>query len=372
MSIYLDYNATSPLRDEARAAMLAAMDVIGNPSSVHSEGRKARSMVEAARTRIMDLMGGCAGRICFTSGGTEANALGVIGGAKANGAERLILSAIEHDAVRGAAEASGLAVETLSVTADGVADLDHLRTLLNGPKALVALMAVNNETGVIQPIAEAAALIREANGLLHVDAVQAAGRIALGEIGLSADTVALSAHKIGGPKGVGALHIGKAYDVTPLLKGGGQELGDRAGTENLVGIAGFGAAAQKALAELEDQDRLAGLRDTVEQTLGDAQVIGQAAPRVSNVSALLMAGVKAETQIMAFDLEGICVSAGSACSSGKVGPSHVMTAMGLDDDQSQSVIRVSLGFGTTQDEIEKFCAAWRAIHGRLAGRASAA
>ena len=372
MSIYLDYNATSPLRAQARAAIEAALDVTGNPSSVHAEGRRARGLVEQARGAVMDLMGGCAGRICFTSGGTEANALGVIGGAKAQGAERLIISAIEHDAVRGAAEASGLPVKVLTVTPDGVADLDHLKELLAGPKALVALMAVNNETGVIQPIAEAADLIRAAGGLFHVDAVQAAGRIPLGEIGMSADTVALSAHKIGGPKGIGALHIAKAYDLRALFTGGGQELGDRAGTENVLGIAGFGAAAQAALNELEDQDRIASLRDGIEADLNAARPIGNRAPRVSNVSALKMDGVKAETQVMAFDLEGICVSAGSACSSGKVGASHVMAAMGLDEDEAQTVIRVSLGFATTRDECEKFCAAWRAIHGRLAGRASAA
>ena len=373
MSIYLDHNATAPLRAEARAAMQAAFDCVGNPSSVHAEGRKARAMIEAARSQIVDLMGGCAGRICFTSGGTEANALGVLGGARSNGVGRLIISAIEHDAVRGAADQSGLPVEGLRVDETGLADLDHLKALLEaGPKALVALMAVNNETGVIQPVSDAATLVREAGGLLHVDAVQAAGRIPLGEIGMMADFVALSAHKIGGPKGAGALHIAKARDVAPLLTGGGQELGDRAGTENLPGIAGFGAAAQAALKDLDDQDRIAALRDRLEDQLTDATVMGKAAPRVANTTALLMRGAKAETQVMAFDLEGICVSAGSACSSGKVGPSHVMAAMGLGDEDAQSVVRVSLGPQTSGAEIETFCAAWRAIHGRLAKRASAA
>lgn len=366
---YLDYNATAPLSEAARTAMLAAMDDgFANPSSVHQAGREAKRIVEAARAQVVDLCGGCAGRVVFTSGGTEANSLALLGGAKANGIERLVISGVEHPSVAQAAHAAGLPVDVIATLPNGLVDLGRLQKLLNNGRALVSVMAVQNELGTIQPIEQIAALVEEAGSLLHVDAVQAAGREPLGAITALADFVSLSAHKIGGPKGVGALHIKAGREIAPILVGGGQELGSRAGTENVYAIAGFGAAAVEAVVRLEQQASIAALRDRMEQAISveGGVIVGKDAPRVANTSAIQMRGVSAETQVMALDLEGFMVSAGSACSSGKVGASAALLNMGFSEDEAKSVIRVSLGPDTTEQEIEGFIKAWTNLNARLA------
>lgn len=363
--IYLDYNATSPLRAEAKQAMLAAMENYGNPSSVHGAGRKALAVVEEARQAVNDLIGGCGGRLTFTSGGTEAINTALLGTECA----RLAVSAIEHDAVLAAAKATGMPVDVLTVTQEGALDIAALT--LNDTPTLYCVQAVNNETGVIQPVEELAALLHGTPHRLFVDAVQGAGKIPLGAAILNADMAALSAHKIGGPKGVGALWLADGIDIAPLIVGGGQERRRRAGTENVMGLAGFGAAAKAALHDLET-DQVKPLQEKLEagvQAIAPAaKIIGE--NRVSNTSCIVLPGVKAETQVMALDLEGIAVSAGSACSSGKVKASHVLQAMGLGDEAASSAIRVSLGFATTNEDVEGFLESYEKIVRRLLKRAA--
>ncbi len=368
--IYLDYNATTPIRPEAVEAMTRAFAVGGNPSSVHAAGRSARAIVEHARNEVAALVGGPASTVIFTSGGTEANAL-AIESAVATGSRRLIVSAIEHDSVLESAKASGAAVEYLPVRADGRADLDWLAGRLAGwdvadGRPFVALMLANNETGVIQPVCEASEIVRAAEGWLHVDAVQAAGKILTDSRALGADTLVVSAHKLGGPQGVGALTFGPRAAMVRRQHGGGQERGRRAGTENVAGIAGFGAAA---MASLRDTEIQSGWRDAAAERLKaqGALVIGEDAPRVPNTLCVAAAGYGAELQVMALDLAGIMVSAGSACSSGKVKASHVLTAMGLDDLAS-CAIRVSGGWATTEQDWAAFAAAWEQVHSRHAAR----
>ncbi|MGB0921746.1 MAG: cysteine desulfurase family protein [Alphaproteobacteria bacterium] len=367
--IYLDYNATSPLRGGARVAMSAAMEVYGNPSSVHGAGRKALALIEDARQDVIDLIGGCGGRLTFTSGGTEAINTAIRGTDMA----RIAVSAIEHDAVLAAAEAArdsgGKTLEVLPVTPEGALDLNAI-TLHDVP-TLYCVQAVNNETGVIQPVEELAALLQDTPHRLFVDAVQGAGKISLGAAILNADMAALSAHKIGGPKGVGALWLADGLDVPPLMVGGGQERRRRAGTENVMGIAGFGAAAKAALVDLE-ADRLPALQQKLEAGVRgitpDARIIGS--NRVANTSCIVLPGVKAETQVMTLDLDGIAVSAGSACSSGKVKPSHVLTAMGESALNAACAIRVSTGFATTTEDIDGFLEAYKKLVSRLTTRAA--
>lgn len=368
--IYLDYNATAPIRPEAAEAMTRAFAVGGNPSSVHAAGRSARAIVEHARNEVAALVGGPASTVIFTSGGTEANAL-AIESAVATGSKRLIVSAIEHDSVLESAKASGAAVEYLPVKADGGADLDWLTTRLAAWDAadgrpFVALMLANNETGVIQPVREASEIVRAADGWLHVDAIQAAGKIITDSRALGADTLVVSAHKLGGPQGVGALTFGPRATMVRRQHGGGQERGRRAGTENVAGIAGFGAAAMAALRDKEIQ---AAWRDTAAERLKaqGALVVGEDAARLPNTLCVAAAGYGAELQVMALDLAGIMVSAGSACSSGKVKASHVLTAMGLDDLAS-CAIRVSGGWATTEQDWAAFAAAWEQVHSRHAAR----
>ena len=369
-SIYLDYNATAPIRPEAIDAMTRAFAVGGNPSSVHAAGRSARAIVEHARNEVAALVGGPASTVIFTSGGTEANAL-AIESAVATGSKRLIVSAIEHDSVLESAKASGAAVEYLPVTADGVADLEWLSARLANWDAadgrpFLALMLANNETGVIQPVREASEIVRAADGWLHVDAIQAAGKIITDSRALGADTLVVSAHKLGGPQGVGALTFGPRATMVRRQHGGGQERGRRAGTENVAGIAGFGAAAMASLRHKEIQ---AGWRDAAAQRLKaqGAVVIGESAVRLPNTLCIAAAGYGAELQVMALDLAGIMVSAGSACSSGKVKASHVLVAMGLDDLAS-CAIRVSGGWATTEQDWAAFAAAWEQVHSRHAAR----
>lgn len=371
--VYLDYNASAPMRPEAIEAMGRAFAAGGNPSSVHAVGRAARARVEEARNAIAALIGGPASTVVFTSGGTEANAL-AIESAVATGSKRLIVSAIEHDSVLESAKASGAAVELLPVTADGVADLAWLAERLGrwdgaDGRPFVALMHANNETGVIQPVREASELVRAADGWLHVDAIQTAGKILTDSRALGADTLVVSAHKLGGPQGVGALTFGPRATLVRRQHGGGQERGRRAGTENVAAIAGFGAAA---LAAMRDRQIDAAWRDAAAARLkaAGAVVMGEGAPRLANTLCVATPGWGAELQVMALDLAGIMVSAGSACSSGKVKASHVLSAMG-QGDLAASAIRISGGWNTRQDDWAAFAAAWEQVQSRHAARHSA-
>jgi cysteine desulfurase len=373
---YLDWNATAPLRPEAREAMCGALDVAGNPSSVHAEGRAARRLVEAARERVAALVGAEPRNVVFTSGGTEANvlALSPAAGAGNEPCGRLMVSAIEHPSVLAGGRFSAAAVERLPVTGRGEIDLSALATRLKAAegRVLVSLMLANNETGIVQPVSEAAHLVHQAGGMLHVDAVQAAGRIACDINALSADLLTVSGHKIGAPKGVGALiRRDAALSIAdPLIKGGGQERGARAGTENVAAIAGFGAAAAAALAGLAaDRACMIGLRDRLEAGLRAASpevvIFGAEAERLPNTTLVAQPGMKAETAVIAFDLNGVAVSSGAACSSGKVQPSHVLAAMGVPPRLAGGAIRVSLGPTTTESEIDRMIEAWIRLSGAL-------
>jgi cysteine desulfurase len=368
--IYLDWNATAPLRPEARQAMAAAWDVSGNPSSVHAEGRQARRLVEDARASVAAAVSARPQDVVFSSGGTEANALALTPGLRRGAAppvQRLLVSAIEHASVLSGGRFPAEAITAIKVTGAGLVDLDHLRVLLvGGPAALVSVMLANNETGAVQPIAEVADIVHETGGLLHVDAIQAFGKIPFDINAIKADLVALSAHKIGGPKGVGALVLsGDVQGLEPLLRGGGQELGRRAGTENIAGIAAFGAAAKAAVATRDTGAvRLRGLRNRLEAGLNQTPgmiVFSRDAPRLPNTTLFTVPGLKAETAVIGFDLAGIAVSSGSACSSGKVQPSHVLAAMGLDRELAQGAVRLSLGWSTSETDIDMALEAWRKL-----------
>jgi cysteine desulfurase len=367
---YLDWNATAPLRPEARAAMLAAYDLIGNPSSVHADGRAARAAVEQARCEVAALLAADPRHVTFTSGGTEANALALGPAIEAGGdktpRDRLLRSAVEHLSVHGGGRFLPGAIEEIPVTATGLVDLDALqRGLACGGRPLVSVMLANNETGAIQPIAEVAELTHRAGGLLHVDAVQAAGKIKCDINALGADLVSISAHKLGGPKGVGALlRRDEDMHVAPLIAGGGQERGTRAGTENVAGIAGFGAAAATVGAGLEaERRRLEALRDVLETGLRaispDLAIFSHGVSRLPNTTLFAVPGIKAETALISLDLQGVAVSSGSACSSGKVAASHVLQAMGVEAGLARGALRVSLGFSTTDEEVKSFLQAWK-------------
>jgi cysteine desulfurase len=362
---YFDWNATAPLRPEAKAAVAAALEVTGNPSSVHAAGRAARRLVEEAREKVAALVGASPREVVFTSGGTEANALAltpVLG-------DTLLISAIEHPSVRSGGRFP--AVEEFPVTASGLADLAALEGLLKGrSRPLVSLMLANNETGVVQPVAAAAALVHAGGGLLHVDAVQGPGRIACDFRALGADLMTLSSHKIGGPQGVGALIVRDGVTLDPQIKGGGQERGIRAGTENMAGIAGFGAAAEATrlgfAAEAARMEDLRGkLEDGIKAVAPKAVIFGAEAARLPNTTLFSVKGMKAETAVIAFDLEGIAVSSGAACSSGKVAPSHVLAAMGVDPALSRGAIRVSLGYSTGDGDVGMILKAWEKLAKRL-------
>jgi len=368
---YLDWNATAPLRPAAAAAISQALARWGNPSSVHRRGRAARQTIERAREAVAALVGHAdPSAVIFVSGGTEANHLALLG----SGRERVFVSAVEHDSVRHAVPAA----QVVPVGPDGTVNLDALDRLLAADRrpAVVSVMYANNETGVIQPVAEIAAITRRHGALFHCDAVQAAGKLSLEAELIGADLVTLSAHKIGGPPGVGALVMTREIELAPLLRGGGQEYRRRAGTENLPGIAGFGAAAAAAAGEITVYDRVAALRDRLETEIAaiapDAVVLGTAAPRLPNTSAIAMPGIAAETQVVALDLDGVMVSAGAACSSGKVGPSHVLAAMRIDPEIAASTIRVSLGWSSDEAEIAHFLRAWATLYRRRRGVAERA
>jgi cysteine desulfurase len=368
--VYLDWNATTPLRPEARQAMAAAWDVAGNPSSVHAEGRQARRLVEDARAVVAAALSARPQDVVFCSGGTEANALALTPGSRRGAGEpvrRLLVSAIEHTSVLAGGRFAAATVAAIKVTGSGLIDLDHLRALLaDGPPALVSVMSANNETGAIQPIAEVAPIVHEAGGLLHVDAIQALGKIPLDIKLMQADLVTLSAHKVGGPKGVGALVLAEGMQgLEPLLRGGGQELGRRAGTENTAGIAAFGAATKAATAGLSDNAvRLQDLRERLERGLEQTPgmiVFSKDVRRLPNTTLFTIPGLRAETAVIGFDLAGIAVSSGSACSSGKVQPSHVLGAMGFGKELAQGAVRLSLGWSTSEADIDLALQAWRKL-----------
>jgi cysteine desulfurase len=358
---YLDHNATSPLRPQAKAAMLKAMEVTGNASSVHAEGRRSRKLLDEARDAVARAVGVIAPMVVFTSGGSEANNLAV----KGVRVERLLVSAIEHPAVLEAAKASGKPVEVIPVTSDGVVDLEALARMLPGPKALVSVMLANNETGVLQPVRDVVGLAQAHGALVHTDAVQALGKVPVNFGLLGVDLMTLSAHKLGGPTGAGALIVRDGLALEPLVHGGGQELRRRAGTENLPAIAGFAAVAGEKVSHVK------ALRDRLEASLEAAAIFGRDCDRLPNTTCFAHPGLNAETLLMALDLDGLAVSSGSACSSGKVAPSHVLAAMGVAPDLAKAAIRVSLGWDTTPEHIDHFTAAWGRILARHKARAAA-
>jgi cysteine desulfurase len=367
--IYLDWNATAPLRPQVEEALREAFSVSGNPSSVHAEGRAARRLVEQAREQVAALVGVQPHNVFFTSGGTEANMLALTPAIEAGGQkqprDRLLMSAIEHSSVRTGGRFPREIIGDVPVTGDGRLNLTALvEELRKTPRPLVSLMLANNETGVVQPVAEAAAIVHAAGGLLHVDAVQGPGRIACDIGDLDADLLTLSAHKIGGLKGVGAV-VRRSEDIhfpDPLIRGGGQERGIRAGTENVAGIAGFGAAAAAVRERFATEAaHMRGLRDALESGLKaisqGAVIFGETAERLPNTTLFAVEGMKAETAVIAFDLEGVAVSSGAACSSGKVQPSHVLAAMGVPATMVRGAVRVSLGWSTTKADVEGFLTA---------------
>lgn len=369
----MDYNATAPIRDDVIKTVATVMADVGNPSSVHAAGRHARRQVEEARSKIAALAGSRARDVTFCSGGTEASNA-VISGA---GAASIIISAVEHDCGLAAAERAGVPVFSLPVDTNGLVDLGTLKALLEKAPApaLVSVMLANNETGVIAPVADVARLAKEFGARVHTDAVQAAGKMLIDFNTLGVDYLTLSSHKIGGPQGVGAIVTAPTAPLAPLITGGGQELGRRSGTENVAGIAGFGVAALEALSDLADADRIAELRDRFEgavcEIADNAVIIGTDAPRTANTSCIAMPGVKGETQVMHFDLNGICLSSGSACSSGKVKVSHVLSAMGYADDVANASIRVSLGRLSEPAHVDRLIDAWKSLYDRAGAHGGA-
>lgn len=366
---YLDYNATAPVRPEVIDFVARVMAEEGNPSSVHGAGRTARSRVEEARHQLAALLSCKAPEIIFTSGGTEANNL-ALGCAMERS---LAISAQEHDSVRAPANARNPVL--LPVTEDGLLDLEALSSVLEEMQSpLVSVMYANNETGVLQPIAEIAERVHAAGGLLHCDAIQAVGKIPVDFRELKLDMMSVSAHKFGGPQGAGALILREGLTLSPRQSGGGQELGRRAGTENVAAIAGFGLAASLAEEGIADASRLAAFRDMMETEilkLSPSSVIyGAKAPRLANTSCISMPGVPAELQVMNLDLAGIAVSAGSACSSGKVKASHVLQAMGADDMAAGSAIRISLGRMTGEAAVSALVRNWGELYARKSPAAS--
>ncbi len=360
MAIYLDHNATTPMRPQAIAAMVEAMRFVGNASSVHGFGRAARARVDRARRQVAGLIGGEAANVIFTSGGTEANNLALRGGGRA----RVLVSAIEHDSVLSPIDSA----KRIPVDARGIVDLAALERLLamSREPAIVAVMLANNETGVIQPVAEVVRIARAHGALVACDAVQAAGKIAVDMAALGVDYLSLSAHKLGGPQGVGALVLRDGAPLCAVQTGGGQERGRRGGTENVAGVVGFGVAAEIAGHELGAFARLAELRDRVQAALQGARVLGADAPRLPNTLNVAMPGVPAQTQIMALDLAGIAISAGSACSSGKVKFSPVLHAMGVAEADAGSALRISFGWNSTEQDATRMIAAWMDVYRRLA------
>ena len=368
---YLDHNATEPLRPEARAAMLAAMDVFGNPSSVHQEGRAARAIVERAREQVAALVNARPGEVVFTSGATEANAFAIAG----RRWSALLYGNCEHAAVLTPARRLDVPRQEMPCRADGMQDISGAAIWASAlPKSAVPAFAslgfANGETGVVQPLAELAAELSPFGVVVHSDAAQAAGRVPVDFAALGLSLLSLSAHKMGGPKGAGALVVRDGTPLDPLIAGGGQERRRRAGTENVIAIAGFGAAAEAARRDLDLAQKNTALRDSLEARITrntpGAVVIAKASPRLPNTALISMPGKLAETLVIKFDLAGFAVSAGAACSSGKVGSSHVLEAMGLPVEVARAAVRVSLGRDTSAEDVERFVEAWSAVMGTAA------
>lgn len=367
---YLDFNATTPARPEVIARVTEIMGEGGNPSSVHEKGRKARAHVEDARRQVAALVGARPRDVIFTGGGTEANILAIKGAIEEQGIECLILSATEHPSVRDLAKELPIDVRVVGVDSEGRVEPAALEALLDTDrKSLVSFMMANNETGVLAPTETLVALAHEKGALVHCDAIQAAGKIDIDVAALGIDLLTLSAHKLGGPQGVGALILRPRLDIKAQSFGGGQEMGRRSGTENVAGIAGFGVAAELARKDEDLRSRLQGWRDAMEADMKAAVpetlVLGAGAPRLPNTSLIALPGVAAETQVIQMDLAGFAVSSGSACSSGKVTRSHVISAMGYGDDIAGSAIRISTGWSTTQEDIKAFTEAWAQMARRL-------
>ncbi len=363
---YLDYNATAPVRPEAARAVFEALQTCGNPSSIHTAGRAVRQQVEAARSEVAALAGADASQVIFTSGGSEANQLALRG----SQVTRVLVSAIEHDSVLAAMEQPAI----IPVLESGVIDLMALKKMLiDAPQpALVSVMLANNETGILQPVAEAARIAHAHGAVLHCDAVQAAGKLAVDCEALGADLLSLSAHKIGGPQGIGALIVRGGLMLNAQLRGGGQERGLRSGTENVPGIIGFGVAANIARASLDQMARVMALRDQLEAGVAaiapQTVFFGRDVARLPNTACFAQPGLSAVTQVMALDLSGVAVSAGSACSSGKVSRSKVLRAMGAKDDLAACAIRISLGWGSQAEDVAAFLNAWEKLYGRAVMR----
>ncbi len=357
-TVYLDHNATTPMKPAAIEAVNHALAFTGNASSIHRHGRMVRRMIEEARQRVGTLLGAGPANVVFTSGGTEANNMAI------RGCRRdVLVSAIEHPSVMNAVADAKI----IPVDGNGIVEVEALDAMLLGrdQPAMVSVMLANNETGVIQPVREIAGIAHRHGAIVHCDAVQAAGKIALSMDELGVDMMSVSAHKIGGPPGVGAIAINPDTPLAGMLVGGGQERGRRAGTENVPGIAGFGAAAAMAMDQLDEFARLAELRDDMERRILELSpatiVFGHGVRRLSNTSGFSLPGIDGDTQVIALDLAGISVSAGSACSSGRVRTSHVLKSMGVDEVHSSSAIRISMGWSTTKDDIERFMTAWEEL-----------
>lgn len=381
--IYLDHNATSPLRPEARAAMAAALAETGNASSIHAEGRAARARIEEARAAVAALVGGKPAAVTFTSSATEAVALALSPELELSGrpvrCDVLLISGVEHPAVRAGGRFAAERIEIIPVDREGLVDLVVLDAMLTrhrngGRRAFVSVMAANNETGVIEPLREIGARVHAVEGVFHTDAVQIAGRYPFGLETSGADLISLSSHKLGGPQGAGALIVRDAdTKLPPLLRGGGQERGARAGTENVAAIAGFGAVAKNAGMMLaEEVGRLAGLRDRLEDGLHEIApqtiILSAGALRIPNTTCFAVPGVAAETAVIAFDLEGVALSAGAACSSGKVGPSAALAAMKVEAEFARGAVRASLGWNTTEADVVRFLKIFARIHASLTER----
>lgn len=364
---YLDYNASAPLKPAVREAVLEALTLTGNASSVHMAGRRARAVVEKARTQIATMTGVAPAQIVLTGGGAEANNMAIGGWRGA-----VFASVAAHDSVRAC-----IGRPLIPVDHNGLVDPAALEAALAvaPAPALVSVILVNNETGVIQPMADIQAIARRFEAKIHVDAVQAAGKLPLDMQALGADLMSLSAHKIGGPQGVGALIIAAGTELAPLLRGGGQEQRRRAGTENVAGIAGFGQAATMIEKDLAQQDRLRIWRDGIEASIRagsfsgipapDAIIAGAGAARAANTSCIIMPGIKGMAQVMALDLAGIAVGSGAACSSGKVAASHVLQAMGYDRELAGAAIRISLGWDSRWEDAEAVAQNWQMLYQRL-------
>ena len=363
---YLDFNATAPARPEVIDAVAGAMRDLGNASSVHTEGRSARGRVEKARAKVASLVGATADSVVFTASGTESNNQAL----RAADCERIIVSAIEHESVLQARSDAVIC----PVRPDGLVDLEVLECLLaqSNVSTIVSVMLANNETGIIQPVREAAQLAHAAGALFHCDAVQAAGKIPVDMVSLNVDSMALSAHKVGGPQGVGALIYRKPSAIQRLIHGGGQESGLRAGTENVPGIVGYGVAAESALAGLGSFRKLEALRDELERRVlqiePSVKIFGKGLARLPNTSKFATQELTSELQVMGLDLDGVSISAGSACSAGRIETPYVLAAMGVPEKFGLCAIRVSLGWTSTADDIDRFIVAWKKLHNRKLGQ----